>query len=136
MSLEKFGCSPGKMHVFCRSGSIWVIIKEGIWPIFNLIFILCRNQIEFFWEFYIWDFVRVRLKVSSLSEPEYSPNILSTYFTAKYRILAYFQELHSALIKGNPSSQFDQKTARILLNKYDKLNKLHKYSFNFLFWIL
>jgi hypothetical protein len=40
-------------------------------------------------------------------------------------ILASFQELHSALIKGNPSSQFDQKTARILLNKYDKLNKLH-----------
>jgi hypothetical protein len=29
-----------------------------------------------------------------------------------------FQELHSALIKGNPNSQFDQKTARILLNKH------------------
>jgi len=33
-----------------------------------------------------------------------------------------FKELHSALIKGNPNSQFDQKTARILLNKYDSDN--------------
>lgn len=29
-------------------------------------------------------------------------------------------ELHRALVKGNPDSQFDQKTAKLLLEKYDK----------------
>ena len=31
-----------------------------------------------------------------------------------------FRELHEALIRGNPNSEFDQKTVRILLNKFDK----------------
>ena len=31
-------------------------------------------------------------------------------------------ELHRALVKGNPDSQFDQKTAKLLLEKYDKDN--------------
>jgi hypothetical protein len=52
--------------------------------------------------------------------------------------LISFQELHSALIKGNPNSQFDQKTARILLNKYISIfyYEFYKETFYGLFYFI